>query len=133
MTSQAHTTQGPQNLLKGNIPVVADTITVRGVVLSGDTLPDGTISKEPLIGATILNRRTALGTSSDLDGHFGLPVCIGDTLEVGYVGYKSQAIVVTEDIRNVEITLAPSPNYWVNMLWYWMQSKIKTLSRSEYS
>ena len=109
MISDAQTVQEPQNRLKGSIPVVADTITFRGIVLSGDTLSDGTISKEPIIGATILNRRTALGISSDLDGHFGLPVCIGDTLEVGYVGYKSQAIVVTEDIRNVEITLAPSP------------------------
>ena len=116
MISDAQTVQEPQNRLKGSIPVVADTITFRGIVLSGDTLSDGTISKEPIIGATILNRRTALGISSDLDGHFGLPVCIGDTLEVGYVGYKSQAIVVTEDIRNVEITLAPSPELLLSLI-----------------
>ena len=107
MTSQAQTVQEPQNLLKGSIPVMADTITVRGIVLSGDTLPDGTISKEPLIGATISNKRTALGAITNLEGHFGLPVCIGDTLKVEYVGYEPQTIVVTEDMRNVEITLAP--------------------------
>ena len=84
MTSDAQTMQEPQTLLKGSIPVIADTITVRGIVLSGDTLPDGTISKEPLIGATISNRRTALGAISDLDGHFGLPACVGDTLKVEY-------------------------------------------------
>ena len=106
MTSQAQTLQEPQNILKGSIPVMADTITVRGVALSGDTLHDGTISKEPLIGATISNRRTALGAISDLDGHFGLSACVGDTLKVEYVGYEPQTIVVTKDMRNVEITLA---------------------------
>lgn len=110
MTSQAQTIQEPQNLLKGSIPVMADTITIRGIVLSGDILPDGTISKEPLIGATISNRRTALGAISDLDGHFGLPVCIGDTLKGEYVGYESQTIVVAENMRTVEITLTPDYN-----------------------
>ncbi|WP_301047879.1 carboxypeptidase-like regulatory domain-containing protein [uncultured Muribaculum sp.] len=108
MTSQAQTLQEPQNILKGSIPVMADTITVRGVALSGDTLPDGTISKEPLIGATILNKRTALGAITDLDGHFGLTACLGDTLKVEYVGYEPLEIIVTENMRNVEITLTPS-------------------------
>ncbi len=110
MTSDAQTVQEPQTFLKESIPVIADTITVRGIVLSGDTLPDGTISKEPLVGATILNKRTALGAISDLDGHFGLPVCIGDTLKVEYVGYEPQTIVVTENMRTVEITLTPDYN-----------------------
>lgn len=110
MTSEAQNVQEPQNILKGNIPAMTDTITVKGIVLSGDTLPDGTISKEPLIGATISNRRTALGAISDLDGHFGLPVCIGDTLKVEYVGYEPQTIVVTENMRTVEITLTPDYN-----------------------
>lgn len=108
MTSQAQTLQEPQNILKGSIPVMADTITVRGVALSGDTLPDGTISKEPLIGATISNKRTALGTITDLDGHFELTACIGDTLKVEYVGYEPLEIIVTENMRNAEITLTPS-------------------------
>lgn len=108
MTSQAQTLQEPQNVLKGSIPVMADTITVRGVALSSDTLPDGTISKEPLIGATISNKRTALGAITDLDGHFGLTACIGDTLKVEYVGYEPLEIIVTENMRNVEITLTPS-------------------------
>ena len=108
MTSQAQTVQEPQSLLKGSVPVLADTITVRGIVLSGDTLPNGTISKEPLIGATINNNRTALGAITNLNGEFNLPACIGDTLEVGYVGYESQTIVVTKDMKNVETTLVPS-------------------------
>ena len=108
MTSEAQNVQEPHNIMKGSMPVLTDTITVRGIAFSGDTLLDGTISKEPLIGATIFNRRMALGTYADLDGHFILPACIGDTLEVRYDGYEPQTIVITEGMRNVEITLTPS-------------------------
>lgn len=108
MTSEAKTVEEPQNLLKESISIETDTITVRGIALSGDTLHDGTISKEPLVGASILNKRTKSGTYADLDGHFELPACIGDTLEVKYVGYESLSVVVTENMRNVEVTLAPS-------------------------
>lgn len=97
-----------EDQLKRDIPVVPDTITVGGIVLSSDTLPDGTVSKQPLIGAIITNRRSASGTYTDLDGHFGLPVCIGDTLEVEYIGYDSQTIVVTEDMKDTTITLIPN-------------------------
>ena len=110
ISTEAQTIQEPQNLLKGSIPVMADTITFRGIILSGDTLPDDTISKEPLIGATISNKRTALGAITDLDGHFGLTACIGDTLKVEYVGYEPLEIIVTENMRNVEITLTPDYN-----------------------
>ena len=89
---------------------MADTITVRGIVMCGDTLLDGSISKEPLIGATISNKRLASGTYADLDGHFELTACVGDTLKVEYVGYEPQTIIVTEDMINAEITLVPNSN-----------------------
>lgn len=110
ISAEAQTQQECQTFMKGSIPAATDTITVKGIVLSGDTLPDGGISKEPLIGATISNNRTALGAITNLDGHFELAACIGDTLKVEYVGYEPQTIVVTEDMRNVEITLAPNNN-----------------------
>ena len=110
ISTEAQTQQECQAFMKGNIPAMTDTITVKGIVLSGDTLPDGGISKEPLIGATISNKRTALGAITNLDGHFGLAACIGDTLKVEYVGYEPQTIVVTEDMRDVEITLIPDNN-----------------------
>ncbi|MDE6192604.1 MAG: carboxypeptidase-like regulatory domain-containing protein [Muribaculaceae bacterium] len=110
ISTEAQTQQERQAFMKGSIPAMTDTITVRGTVLSGDTLPDGGISKEPLIGATISNKRTALGAITNLDGHFGLPACIGDTLEVKYDGYEPQTIVVNEDMKDVEITLIPDNN-----------------------
>ena len=42
-----------------------------------------------------------------MDGHFGLTACIGDTLKVEYVGYEPLEIIVTENMRNAEITLTP--------------------------
>ena len=110
ISTEAQTQQERQAFMKGSIPAMTDTITVKGIVLSGDTLPDGGISKEPLIGATISNNRTALGAIADLEGHFGLPACVGDTLKVEYVGYEPQTIVVTGDMRNVEIILIPDNN-----------------------
>ena len=110
ISAEAQTQQERQTFMKGSIPAMTDTITVKGIVLSGDTLPDGGISKEPLIGATISNNRTALGAIADLEGHFGLPACVGDTLKVEYVGYEPQTIVVTEDMRDVEIILIPDNN-----------------------
>lgn len=75
---------------------MADTIIVKGVVLDGDTLQNGTISREPMIGATIINTRTGNGTATDVDGNFQIEVCKGDSLEISYIGYKKQRIVVLD-------------------------------------
>lgn len=105
VTSQAQAPTDSQDSQKESTPAMTDTITVKGIVLSGDTLSDGTL--EPLIGASILNKRPASGTTTNLDGQFELTTCVGDTLGVEYVGYKPQTIVVTENMKNVEITLTP--------------------------
>ena len=110
MTSEAQTPTERQDFLKGSIPVMADTITVRGIVLSGDTLPDGSISKEPMIGATIFNRRSRKGIVSNVNGEFSISAAAGDTLEVRYVGYKTKKTVVTEDMKKTSITLVTDPS-----------------------
>lgn len=87
------------SLTKGYVATqaMADTILVKGVVLTGDTLQDGTISKEPLVGAVIINPRTRIGTSTDIDGNFQIKVCKGDSLEISYIGYKKQSVIVLDD------------------------------------
>ncbi len=77
--------------------VMADTIIVKGVVLDGDTLQDGIISREPLIGATIINPRTGNGTATDIDGNFQIEVCKGDSLEISYIGYNKQRVLVLDN------------------------------------
>ena len=49
---------------------------------------------EPLIGVSILVKGTQGGTITDTNGNFSLPVNNGDILEVSYIGYKKESIVV---------------------------------------
>lgn len=98
LPAEAQIRQNSNDFTKGNIPTVSDTISVKGTVLSGDTLSDGTISKEPLIGATIINPRTGQGTATNLDGEFSLTANVGDSLEVRYIGYETMTIVVTKAV-----------------------------------
>ena len=83
---------------------MTDTIVAKGVVLDGDTLQNGAISREPMIGATIINPRTGIGAYTDIDGNFRIEVCKGDSLEISYVGYKKQRVIVM-DSNPLEITL----------------------------
>lgn len=97
------------SLTKGYIATqpIADTIIVKGVVLDGDTLQDGTISREPMIGATIQNPRTGIVTSTDIDGKFQIYAAVGDTLQVKFVGYETLIYPVTSEALNEEIVLKP--------------------------
>lgn len=62
-------------------------ITVKGSVLNKE--------KEPLIGATIMEKGTTNGTTADIDGNFTLVVKGNDSkLEFSYVGYASQTVEV---------------------------------------
>ena len=49
---------------------------------------------EPLIGVSILVKGSTTGTVTDFDGNFALDVAQGKTLEVSYVGYATQQIIV---------------------------------------
>jgi TonB-linked SusC/RagA family outer membrane protein len=47
---------------------------------------------EPLIGVSILEVGTTNGTITDIDGNFTLSVNEGATLEISYIGYKTQTL-----------------------------------------
>lgn len=47
---------------------------------------------EPIIGATIMEAGTTNGTVSDIDGNFTLDVAAGSTINISYIGYKSQSV-----------------------------------------
>lgn len=69
----------------------SQTITVSGTVV--DELG------EPLIGATVQQKGTSNGTSTDIDGNYTLSVSPKATITVSYVGYNTQNIEVNG--RNV--------------------------------
>ena len=69
-------------------------ITVRGVVSSAS---DG----QPVIGASVLEVGTSNGTITDFDGFYELTVADKATLEVSYVGLKTQRVAVTGQQMNI--------------------------------
>ncbi|SCD21763.1 SusC/RagA family [Proteiniphilum saccharofermentans] len=56
---------------------------------------------EPVIGATIQIKGTSQGTVSDIDGNFTLSAPAGGTLVISYVGYQTQEVPVSANVRVV--------------------------------
>ena len=75
----------------------AQNITVKGIVKDAKF-------GDPIIGASVLQQGTTNGTITDMDGNFVLDAPKGATLEISYIGYKSQT--VTADGQEVNVMLA---------------------------
>ncbi len=54
---------------------------------------------EPIIGASILEKGTTNGTITDFDGNFTLNVQEGSTLVISYMGYKTQELAATANMK----------------------------------
>lgn len=63
------------------------------------TVTDG---KEPIIGASIVEKGKGTGTISDINGKFTLGVKAGTLLEISYVGYKTVQVKAAD---NMEVRL----------------------------
>jgi len=90
-------------LLVALIPVsslLAQALNVGGVVVDKKT-------GDPLIGATVIQKGTANGTITDLDGKFAFPMPKGAVLLVSYVGYLSQEMVINDN-NQLHILLVPN-------------------------
>lgn len=62
---------------------------------------------EPMIGVSILVKGTSIGTITNLNGEYTLEVPAGNkTLEVSYIGYKTQLITLGADSQ-VNVKLVP--------------------------
>ncbi|MDR1381063.1 MAG: TonB-dependent receptor [Tannerella sp.] len=59
---------------------------------------------EPVVGASVVEKGTTNGTSTDMDGKFSLNIPSGAILAVSYIGYQTQEIAV-ENQSLVNITL----------------------------
>ena len=70
--------------------------TISGVVSDNEGLP--------LPGATIVVEGTSTGVTTDFDGNFSIDAEEGDTLNISYVGYQSQSIVIgDQDTINISL------------------------------
>ena len=79
-----------------SLAAFAQNITVSGVVLDG--------SREPIIGAFIVEQGTQNGTSTDVDGNFVIKVAPGAVLEISCIGYVTKQVTVTRD-QQLEVIL----------------------------
>ena len=64
--------------------VQAQQLTVTGQVVDAQS--------EPLIGVSVLEKGSSMGTVTDMDGNFTLTTTVGRTLQFSYVGYKTQDV-----------------------------------------
>ena len=75
------------------ISISAQKITVNGIV----TDP----ANEPLIGASVLQKGSTKGTTTDFDGKFTLEVPSGATIVVSYVGYLTKEVAAKPNLTIV--------------------------------
>ena len=78
---------------------------------------------QPLIGATVLLKGSAVGTVTDVDGKFTINAPENSILVISYVGFLSKEIIV--DGKYLEINLDPDPKLLddVIVVGYGSQSK----------
>ncbi len=72
---------------------------------------------QPLVGATVLRKGTASGTSTDANGNYALrvPAAGATTLQYGYGGYTDQELPAGQ-VAGAAVTLqprAPKPHRWL--------------------
>ena len=79
--------------------IYAQNLTVNGVVADK-------ITGETLIGATIVQKASANGTITNMDGEFSISVPGNATLIISYIGYVSQEIAVNNQSK-IRIQLTP--------------------------
>lgn len=77
-------------------PVVAPSDQITGTVLDQDG--------EPVVGASVIVKGTAIGTSTDIDGHFSIKANKGQLVTVSYIGCRPASFTVT-DKSDYSITL----------------------------
>lgn len=87
--------------------------TESGISVSNGSLSSSSVAKvtttgqvvdakgEPLIGVSILEVGTTNGTITDIDGNFTLSVNEGATLEISYIGYKTQTLPVRTKLGQI--------------------------------
>ncbi len=73
---------------------------IRGKVLDKET-------GEPLLGATVMVKGTALGTATAFDGTFEIDAKKDQALVISYISYLSQEIVAERGLDDLMVSLAP--------------------------
>lgn len=79
-------------MASGGVNSVMSTAAQQAAKKITGTVVDG--NGEPIVGATVMVKGTSNGTITDIDGNYTLNVAKGKTIEVSYIGFINQTIVV---------------------------------------
>ncbi len=86
--------------------IFASTQVLTAATLKGIVVDEST--GEPLLGATVMVKGTAIGTATSFDGSFELKVDKkSDPLVVSYISYVTKELVAEGDTKDLHIKLAP--------------------------
>lgn len=59
----------------------------------------------PLVGATVTNKQTKKATQTDANGRFEIEASVNDVLTIGFVGYSTSEVTVSDDKAILDIRL----------------------------
>lgn len=87
----------------------------KNIILKKDILPStdkktkitGTVKDqygEAIIGANVVEKGTTNGSITDIEGNFSLQVELGATLQVSYIGYNTQEVIVNKKQFTIKLT-----------------------------
>ena len=69
--------------------------------VAGTVLDDGGL---PLPGATVIEKGTSNGVSTDFDGNFSIEVAEDAVLEISFIGYATAEVNASSDDFNITLT-----------------------------
>lgn len=78
--------------------VKEDKFSLKGKIIDGST-------KRPLVGATVIVLGTSIGSITDETGTYAVQVSVGESIEISFVGMKSQVKKIDSQLKNLDITL----------------------------
>ncbi len=95
------------SLMVATLITMLSTFAAAQVQISGKVLEAQT--KEPLIGATVLQNGTNNGVSTNTDGSFEIELLEGEerSLRISFTGFKSKTITVVRSESDLQILLLP--------------------------
>lgn len=96
--------------------VVQQTTKLKGAVLDAKT-------GEPIIGANVLIKGTAVGTITDFDGNYEFEGTVGAKLVISFVGYKSIEVTATAHNQTIKLSEDSEALDEVVVVGYGMQRK----------
>jgi TonB-linked SusC/RagA family outer membrane protein len=101
----------PVLVLAGFLLLFLQIALAQNVEVSGTVLDE---KGNPIVGATVQERKTKQGTSTDEKGAFKISAPKGAVIDISFVGYENKSFVITEVSGPVRISMIPGQSSALN-------------------